>query len=176
MNKQEILQYSKHYKKPVIVEFWAPWCVPCRRMSPALEKAARQFTKSVELMRVNADEHPQAIKDFGIMGIPVLIVISNGQEISRHTGAMDFSQLEILFRAVSNDQEVLIPPTNDQRVLRIGSGLAVALMGYFWGPPVLLYLLGAAIAFSGLYDRCPIFKMLYPRLKTLLNPKSTNTI
>ena len=176
MNKQEILQYSKQSEKPVVVEFWAPWCVPCRLMTPALEKTARQYRDTVELMRVNADEHPQAVKDFGIMGIPAIVVISNGQVISRHTGAMDLTQLEILFQAAANKQEILIPPTSSQRIMRIGSGLAVALMGYFWGPPVLLYLLGAAIAFSGLYDRCPIFKMLYPRLKTFFNPKSTNPV
>jgi thioredoxin len=176
MNKQEILQYSRQSNKPIILEFWAPWCAPCRLMTPALDKVSRQYKDTVELMRINADEHPQTIKDFGIMGIPAMVVIANGHEVSRHTGAMDFSQLEILFQAVSNDQEILIPPTGSQRVMRVGSGLAVAFMGYFWGPPVLYYLLGATIAFSGLYDRCPIFKMLYPRLKTLFNPKSSNLI
>jgi len=175
MNKQEIFQYSVQVGKPIVVEFWATWCVPCRTMTPALEKTAHQFEGSVELMRINADVHPQAIKDFGILGIPSIVVVSGGQEISRHTGALNLSQLEILFEGAANHQEIAIPPSIGQRVLRIGSGLAVALIGNLWGPALPLYLIGASLIFSGLYDRCPIFKMLYPMIKAKLFPNLSRT-
>lgn len=176
MHKQEILQQSLQSGKPVILEFWAPWCVPCKVMAPALEKTAGQYADTVELIRINADDHPQAVKDFGILGIPAIVVIQHGREVSRHIGALDATQLEILFAGASNQVDILIPPTGSQRVLRIGSGLAVALMGFIWGPPTPFYMLGAGIIFSGLYDRCPIFKMLYPRLKSLLNPRVSTPV
>jgi thioredoxin 1 len=176
MNKQEISQRSIQNGKPIILEFWAPWCVPCKIMSPALEKTAKLFTHSVELIRINADEYPNTVKEFGILGIPSLIIVNNGKEAARHTGVLDNSQLETLFNNAAHQVDILIPPTSGQRLLRIGSGLAVVLMGSLWGPPIPLYLLGAGIVFSGLYDRCPIFKMLYPRLKSFLNPKTTTMV
>jgi len=171
MNKQDIFQRSMQSGKPIVIEFWATWCVPCRTMTPALEKTAHQFEESVELMRVNADEHPQALKDFGILGIPSIVVVSAGREITRHTGALNLSQLQVLFDAATNHQEILIPPSNGQRVLRIGAGLAIALIGNLWGPALPLYLIGAALIFSGLYDRCPIYKMLYPMIMAKIYPK-----
>lgn len=168
MNKKEIIQHSHQTSNPVVIEFWAPWCIPCRIMSPTLEKVAQKYSGLVELMRINADDHPQAVKDFGILGIPSIIVISEGQETSRHTGALDLSQLEVLFGAAANRQEILIPPSFPQRILRIGSGLSVMVIGYMWGSALLFYLFGAVLIFSGLYDRCPVFKMLYPKIRSLL--------
>jgi len=167
MNKQQILQLANKKGKPMIVEFWAPWCMPCKVMAPALEKTAKHFSESVELLRINADENPQALKDFGILGIPSMVVISDGKEISRHTGALDARQLNILFQSTGNHELAIIPPSTPQRVLRIGSGLIVGVFGYLWGPALPLYLIGGALAFSGVYDRCPVFKMLYPKIKGL---------
>jgi thioredoxin len=168
MNKQELLQYSLQDSRTVIVEFWAPWCIPCRLMAPALEKTAHQFLETVDLIRINADEFQKTVQELGILGIPSIIVISKGKVAARHTGALDAFQLENLFKSASNQADILIPPTRGQRLLRIGSGLTIALMGYLWGPPVPFYLLGSGIVFSGLYDRSPVFKMLYPKIKTLL--------
>jgi thioredoxin len=172
MNKQEILEYSLRSVKPVIVDFWAPWCVPCKMMAPALENAAKAYSGSVDLLRINADEHQQAVKDFGIMGIPTVLVVSNGKEISRHTGSLNAEQLDILFKAASTNQDILIPPTRSQRIIRIASGLALLVMGYIWGSAIILYPLGAIIIFTAIYDRCPIFKMLFPKIKTLFRNKT----
>jgi thioredoxin len=169
MNKESLLQSTYDSKKLVIVEFWAPWCVPCRMMTPALEAAANQFNNSVTLTRVNADEYPELVKEFSVFGIPSIIVLSKGKEIARHTGAMDRSQLEVLFSAAVNGVDIIIPPAGVQRILRIGSGLAVALIGYLWGPAFFLYLLGAVLVFSGLYDRCPIFRAIYPKIRSSLS-------
>ncbi|HEX7555332.1 MAG TPA: thioredoxin [Leptolinea sp.] len=172
MNKQEILDQSTRSAKPVVVDFWAPWCVPCKMMAPALEHTAKAYSGSVDLLRINADEHQQAVKDFGIMGIPTVLVISNGQEISRHTGSLNAEQLDILFKAASTNQDILIPPTRSQRITRIVSGLALLAMGYIWGSGIILYPLGAFIIFAAMYDRCPIFKMLFPKIKSLFRSKS----
>lgn len=176
MNKSELISHSLKSKKPLVVEFWAPWCMPCKVMAPALEKVSQQYKDSINLIRVNADDDAQLVKEFHIMGIPSIIVISEGREISRHTGALNFSQLESLFGALANHQEILIAPSTPQRIMRIVSGLAIATIGNLWGPALPLYILGAGIVFSGVYDCCPIFKMVYPKIKAWFIRKPVKVI
>jgi thioredoxin len=176
MNKQDLLNRSNQAGKPVIAEFWAPWCTPCKLMTPALESAAKTYSTSVELVRINADDHPQTVKDFGIMGIPTILVISYGQVTSRHTGILNAGQLDILFKSASAGQEILIPPTRFQRISRIISGLALLVFGYLGGPGVLLYPLGIILIFSAVYDRCPIFRMVFPRIKSFFRGEKTSTV
>ncbi len=116
------------------------------------------------------------VKEFGVMGIPSIIVISEGREVSRHTGLLNTDQLEILFKSAAAHQDILIPPTIIQRVLRIGSGLILVLMGFFWGPPVILYPLGAVLIFSAIYDRCPIFRMVFPKIKSRFRVNSEKIV
>jgi thioredoxin 1 len=176
MNKSELISRSEDSNKPLVIEFWAPWCMPCKVMAPALEKVSQQYKDSINLIRVNADDDAQLVKEFHIMGIPSIIIFSDGREISRHTGLLNFSQLESLFGALANHQEILIAPSTPQRILRIMSGSAIAIIGNLWGPALPLYLLGAVIVFSGVYDRCPIFKMMYPKVKSWFIRKPAKVI
>ena len=168
MNKQELLSRSRKSTRPVIVEFWAPWCTPCKMMAPALEKAASGHSNSVELIRINADEDQQTTKDFNILGIPTILVLSGGEEKSRHTGMLNASQLGILFTAAAGDGEIIIPPTGFQRTSRILVGLALIAFGIFWGYSYLFYPLGGIILFSAVYDRCPVFRMVFPKVKAIM--------
>ena len=72
---------------PVVVDFWAPWCGPCRQLTPALERAAEARKGSVELVKVNTDENPDIAMKYGIMSIPTIIVFKNGQVASTVIGA-----------------------------------------------------------------------------------------
>ena len=72
---------------PVVVDLWAPWCGPCRMVSPALESLARQFANRIKLVKVNVDNAPGLQQRFGIQSIPTLMVFRDGQVISRQTGA-----------------------------------------------------------------------------------------
>ena len=72
---------------PVLVDFWAPWCGPCRMVSPALEKIANEQPGKLKLVKVNTDMAPNLSQRFGIRGIPTLVLVDHGKEIGRSVGA-----------------------------------------------------------------------------------------
>lgn len=73
---------------PVIVDFWAPWCGPCKAVAPILEKLAQEFADRVVIAKVNTDENPQWAGQYGVQGIPTMLFIVNGKEIHRQVGAL----------------------------------------------------------------------------------------
>ncbi len=80
-------------KIPVIVDLWAPWCGPCRAVSPALEQLARDLAGRVKLVKVNVDTSPQISQRFGAQAIPTLLVLRGGQVAARQTGAAPLAAL-----------------------------------------------------------------------------------
>ena len=73
--------------RPALVDLWAPWCGPCRMVSPALENLAHEFSGRVKLVKVNVDESPRVAQRFGVQGIPTLLVMRGADVIARQTGA-----------------------------------------------------------------------------------------
>ena len=78
---------------PVVVDMWAPWCGPCRAVSPALEQLARDLAGKVKLVKVNVDEAPKLQQRFTIQAIPTLMVVRRGEVIARQAGAMPLPML-----------------------------------------------------------------------------------
>lgn len=73
--------------KPVIVDFWAPWCGPCRAIAPVLEELANQYSDKVTVVKVNVDDNPASPGRYGVRGIPTLIAFRNGSVIDQMVGA-----------------------------------------------------------------------------------------
>ncbi|HMV27917.1 MAG TPA: thioredoxin [Anaerolineales bacterium] len=73
---------------PVIVDFWAPWCNPCKMIAPTLDKLAKELEGKIVIAKVNTDDHAQWMQKFGIQGIPTLLFVSNGKVVHRQVGAL----------------------------------------------------------------------------------------
>jgi thioredoxin 1 len=72
--------------RPVLVDFWAPWCPPCRAIAPALEELAAEYAGRVTIAKLNTDENQRTMAQYGVQGIPALIIFKGGQEVSRLVG------------------------------------------------------------------------------------------
>jgi putative thioredoxin len=88
---QDVLEESKH--QPVLIDFWAPWCGPCKQLTPILEKAVRAAKGKVKLVKLNIDEHPAIPGQMGIQSIPAVIAFVNGQPADGFMGAVPESQI-----------------------------------------------------------------------------------
>ena len=80
--------------EPVVVDFWAEWCGPCRMIGPALEEIAGQLGDKVKIVKLNVDENPKTAGQYGIMSIPTLMLFKNGKEAARQVGAAPKQKLE----------------------------------------------------------------------------------
>lgn len=88
--QQEVLESSI----PVLVDFWAPWCMPCRMLAPTIEKLAEENKGKLKVGKLNTDENQNISAQFGIQGIPTLIIFKEGKEVGRTVGVMSKEKLQ----------------------------------------------------------------------------------
>ena len=88
---KDVIEESK--RQPVLIDFWAPWCGPCRQLTPIIEKAVRAAKGKVKLVKMNIDEHPAIPGQMGIQSIPAVIAFFDGQPVDGFMGALPESQV-----------------------------------------------------------------------------------
>lgn len=96
-------QIAERSPVPVVVDLWAPWCGPCRTISPILEQLATEFAGRWKLVRVNVDQAPHTQARFGVRGIPTLVVLREGREVGRHVGAAPADRLRYWISSSINE-------------------------------------------------------------------------
>lgn len=98
LNSTSFKEVLKSESRPVLVDFWAEWCTPCRLLSPIFEKLAEKYSDKIVFAKVNVDECPDLAEEYGIMAIPTLILFENGVEIERVVGLVPEKRLESLIK------------------------------------------------------------------------------
>jgi thioredoxin 1 len=166
MDINEFQQRTMRAARPVVVDFWAAWCAPCRLTKPALEKLGREYAGRVDFLPVNADESHEVMAQFRILGIPSVLALREGREAARITGARSEADYRLLFESLASGAVIRISLSPFDRLLRLGAGILLLGIGAVtssW----LLAGAGLLVAFLGVYDRCPVWRAL----TRMLNPR-----
>ena len=99
---KDVIEESK--RQPVLVDFWAPWCGPCKQLTPILEKAVKAAKGKVKLVKMNIDDHPAIPGQMGIQSIPAVIAFVNGQPADGFMGALPESQVVAFLERLTKDR------------------------------------------------------------------------
>ena len=175
MDKEQFVEKLRQNPQPVVVDIWAPWCMPCRVIEPALDNLKAGYAGRVDVWKVNADEHGKLVQSLGVSGIPTVIAFHQAQEIGRRTGVQSQAALEDLFKAALDGAPV--PGSSravSDRYLRLFAGMVLLILGFYTGPSWLLVAAGGVVMFSAVYDRCPIWQAVSARVKRLLLPSASS--
>jgi len=165
MDIDEFNQKLKQNPLPMLVDVWAPWCIPCRSMQPNLEKLQQDYQGKVDVLQINADENKELIQSLKIFGVPTILGYQNQQQIFRRTGSHSQKDLLQLFEVLLGQQVYVNTPARIDRLIRSLSGITLLILGWIYSNSWLLMGLGAILLFSAFYDRCPIYRTITAALK-----------
>jgi thioredoxin 1 len=97
---------------PVLVDFWAPWCMPCRMVAPSLEKLAKEYDGRLVVAKVNTDEQSDWAMRFGVRGIPTMLFMKEGQVVHQQVGALPYPHLKKMVDQVLGEPQPAQPVPN----------------------------------------------------------------
>ncbi len=176
MSKDQFLENLRKNPRPVVVDFWAPWCMPCRAAAPVVRKLGDEYAGRVDLWKINADEQPDLLRELRIFGVPTMIAYHSGEEVTRRVGAASQATLAGLFEAaLAGVKPARSGPAPRDRLLRAVGGAAMvwlSVQGGFSGAYLALAALGAVVLFSAVYDRCPIYRAVSARVGELFGRRA----
>lgn len=168
MTEQDFFEKIKTNANPVVVDFWAPWCGPCKAIEPMLKRLDQEYKGVVDVWRVNADEEQQLLRHLKIYGIPTLVAFNQGEEVARQTGVGSLPSMVSLFEAAKSGQKPAKKGISGiDRVIRIGIAIVLLYLAYsqgFTGLYLWIAILAGIAFFSAVYDRCPIWKAISSKL------------
>lgn len=93
---RKVVREAKSHGIPVLVDFWAPWCGPCRALAPHLETLARDHGERLLILKVDIETHPDAAQAYSVSALPTLVLFRDGGEVKRHVGAANLKLLQDL--------------------------------------------------------------------------------
>ena len=85
--------------KPVLIDFWAPWCGPCKAIAPSIDELANEYDGKVKFVKINVDDNPQTPSQYHVRGIPTLMLFKDGKPVATQVGAVSKAQLEAFIEA-----------------------------------------------------------------------------
>lgn len=100
LNNKNFEEVVLNAEKPVLIDFWATWCGPCRMQSPVIEELADELKDSAVVAKVNVDENPELAAQFSVMSIPTLVIMKNGEIVGRRTGITPKKTLQSMLNTV----------------------------------------------------------------------------
>jgi len=166
MEPQIFFEKLQQNPRPIVVDLWAPWCGPCKRVKPELEKLAQEYAGRVDLWQINADENLELVNKLKVYGIPTLISYDHGKEVRRYVGVKPRRELQTLFESLSIGS---VPNASGlsswDRFIRLVVGGIVVGMGWLNHYSWFLLALGGILMFSAIYDRCPVWKAITTQFK-----------
>ena len=98
-NKDDFINEVVNSEQPVLVDFWAEWCGPCKQLAPLVESAAEEFKDTIKVCKMDVDANRETAAEYGIRSIPTLMIFANGENIGTEIGALSKQQLDQFIRS-----------------------------------------------------------------------------
>lgn len=173
MNTQTYNQKIDGQTRPLVVEFSAAWCTPCKAMAAPLTTTAGRFQDKVDLLKIDVDKDPEIAASMKIMAIPTILGYSGGELVFRKTGFQSPANIDKIFNDLAEgkvEQKAGVPIFS--RIIRLIAGTAIVLIGAYYDWSILLLIAGGLVAFSAVYDRCPVYRAVSSWFKSTFLKKT----